>query len=481
MISLLSTLIKRRKPVLEAKKGVIFYYRKPRLRPTLIIVFILSGLACGLYLSFQVVQDDLSHLARIPHMITTPGGDTQRHSDKYQETVQLANQKNIASVEETSESYILIPEVVTETIASEEITIPLPWSSDSQETSTDHDQVVSNGGTGPINSEGISNSENNNPQEELLKELNNSAHINTIHTDQTFSQNFETAQTKEELSGHETVMSFSQGSDHDNLDLPASNARNGTTPKQSKYALAILNQMNAIANGLAVQTPETGFFTRQDNHKPSTLELSDPLGNVSGTDVMDSNGSNELAEPNKTIPAGTIYYGEVISEINSDMTSPILAEITEGPFKGWRLTGSFNIPQGSKGLLLSFNKFVNLEGKEFTISALAIDGLEGQSLIASEVNPRLLQRYGPVFATSFLAGLAQSLSQPRSTIAGIGSTQVLVEEPSTLEQAGYAGLSNSFSAISSDIANYIPKGPLITIKSGYPLGILFTNSATNLS
>ena len=450
--------------------GTIFNYRKPKLRISLGIAVIMVGLAGGIYLSIRATQQDTSHLARIPRMITTPGGDTQRNSDQYQETVKLANQKNIASVEDTSESYILIPEVVTETIQVEEISVPLPWSTSDQEILSDQTQESEKElrrDALPQDKSPIANEKNT--AEDLLAALNNSLQLDTPQIPNPLMEN-----DSRQSQGEVTVLNNS-------TNFTSNPAQNDNSQKQSKYGLAVLNQMNAIANALVVQTPKAGFFTDPENQNGTSTDPSSILGNSSAYGTIDQNGGKDNEGSIKRISAGSIFYAEVIAEVTSDFPGPILVEITHGSYKGWRLVGQFNTSPGGQGVLVSFNKLVDLAGREFTASALAIDGIEGQSLIASKVEPRLLQRYGPVFATSFISGLAESLAQPRSTIGVIGNSQVLVAEPSTLEQAGYAGLKNSFSAISSDITNHIPRGPLITIQSGHPVGILFTGSTVNLN
>lgn len=465
----------------SGQSGTIFINRKPKLRISLGIAIILAGIVGGIYLSIRSNQQDISLLVRIPRMITTPGGDTQRNSDQYQETVKLANQKNIAKVEDTSDSYILIPEVVTETIQVEEITDPLPWSTIDQETLSDQYHEFNHGTRKVVQPQANSPVENErNSTENLLAELNNSLNHETLNESGTQKDNF-SRQTNSNESGQSSSSNLALKAIRNNNSPRVLDPPNEVSNKQSKYGLAVLNQMNAIANALAVNTPAAGFFRTRDDQNGSPTEPSSIPGNITGYEATDLNETNGNDSTIQGITAGSIFYAEVLSEVTSDFPTPILVEITHGLHKGWRLVGQFNTSPSGKGLLVSFNKLVDLSGRENPVSALAIDGIEGQSLIASKVEPRLLQRYGPVFATSFIAGLAESLAQPRATFGEIGNSQILVVEPSTLEQAGYAGLKNSFSAISSDIANHIPKGPLITIQSGHPIGILFTASTGNLN
>ena len=464
----------------KAMGGKIIHSRKPRFQKSLGVAIILLGLAVGLYLSIRATKEDISLLARIPSMITTPGGDTQRNSNQYQETVKLANQKNLASIENTSDSYILIPEVVTETIETETISDTHPWSHTDQEIpplqNQESETEMVEDYHAQDNTEII---DKGNTSENLLAELNYSLNSETSLPQTNIETGLPT-QASVSATSQWSNSSFTQNSIDEGISYQKSDEEKEATPQQSKYGLAILNQMNAIANTLVVQTPKTGFFTDQtvqSTNRPSPLVI---YGDNSEKVFPDQDGESMKDGTIQRIPAGSILYGEVMVEVTSDLPGPVLVEIINGKYEGWRLIGQFDIPPGSRGVLVSFDRLVNLEGQEFPVRALAIDGFEGQSLIASKFEPRLLQRYGPVFATSFISGLAESLAQPRSTIGVIGNSQVVIEEPSTLEQAGYAGLTKSINTISTDIANQRPRGPLITIQSGHPVGILFTSSTNNL-
>ena len=460
--------------------GKIIHSRKPRFQRSLGLVAIILLGAVGLYLSIRATKEDISLLTRIPYMITTPGGDTQRNSNQYQKTVKLANQKNLASIKNTSESYILIPEVVTETIEPETISDPHPWSHADQEIPSEQEQESETEMVGDYQSQdNIEIADNGNTSEDLLTELNYSLNSETS-LPQTNIEEGLPAQASVSATSQWSNSGFTQNSIDEGNSYQKSDKEKEATPQQSKYGLAVLNQMNAIANTLVVQTPKTGFFTDQSVQSANRPSPSVIYGDNSEKAFPEQDGESVKDGAIQRIPAGSILYGEVMAEVTSDLPGPVLVEITNGRYGGWRLIGQFNTPPGSRGVLVSFDRLVNLKGQEFPVKALAIDGFEGQSLIASRFEPRLLQRYGPVFATSFISGLAESLAQPRSTIGVIGNSQVVIEEPSTLEQAGYAGLTKSINAISTDIASQRPRGPLVTIQSGHPVGILFTSSTNNL-
>ena len=90
-------------------------------------------------------------------------------------------------------------------------------------------------------------------------------------------------------------------------------------------------------------------------------------GNTAGTGASASTEASAMAAPKIIIPAGTVNYGQLLTEANSDVPGPIMAQIMSGPFAGARAVGSFQTKNDY--LVLQFS-LVNSEGKDFTIKRL---------------------------------------------------------------------------------------------------------------
>lgn len=70
------------------------------------------------------------------------------------------------------------------------------------------------------------------------------------------------------------------------------------------------------------------------------------------------------------LPAGQIAYAQLLTEANSDVPGPVLAQIVSGPLNGNRILGSFQVQE--ELLTLTFNTVV-IDGVSQGIDAIALD------------------------------------------------------------------------------------------------------------
>ena len=141
--------------------------------------------------------------------------------------------------------------------------------------------------------------------------------------------------------------------------------------------------------------------------------------------VAPSTGASQMTGP--TIKAGTVMYAVLTTSVNSDDNlTPVMAKIVSGPLKGSRLIGGFALAGTySKKLMLKFN-VLDLPGFPKSIpglSAVAVDPNTSHAALSGSVNNHYWQRYGVMFASSFLAGIGQGLQS--------ATTQYSVIDPST--------------------------------------------------
>ena len=176
--------------------------------------------------------------------------------------------------------------------------------------------------------------------------------------------------------------------------------------------------------------------------------------------------------PGLRIPAGTIFYGEPVATVTSDLPSPIVVEITTGPLAGSRLVGGFAAVASAGGLAIEFNRLATVDGVEVGIEAIAIDGFDSGPSVASEVRPRLMERYGPGLLTSLIAGFAESASRPDSELIDMGSGILASTSRSTERESVIAGVGKAAERLAADMASSAPTRPEIVLRAGYPVGIL---------
>lgn len=179
--------------------------------------------------------------------------------------------------------------------------------------------------------------------------------------------------------------------------------------------------------------------------------------------------------PPEVIKAGTILFATVDTSVNSDVAGPILATVVHGPYKGARIIGSFTPPViGSESLNITFN-VMSLPDMDASMSmtAVAIDPDTARTAIASDVDHHYLLRYGTLFASSFMAGYSEAITEAGATTTtqSDGSTTTSTADLSGTEQimAALGQVGTSWSESASSVFDTLPT---ITINQGTGIGIL---------
>ena len=216
------------------------------------------------------------------------------------------------------------------------------------------------------------------------------------------------------------------------------------------------------------------------DYSASALDNNKGNSNGSGSGT-DGKNSEELPI---VLKAGSIIYGVIETSVSSDEPGPILAKVVVPPLKGARLIGEIK-PAASpfvEKLQLAFNK-VNIPShpSTFGISAVAIDPDTARNAIATDVDHHYLERWGSLFAASFLegyskavedAGATTSISTQQST--GASTTQTNRPALSGKEQL-FAGLSKVGESWSEILKKRVERPSTIYIEQGTGIGILITD------
>lgn len=246
---------------------------------------------------------------------------------------------------------------------------------------------------------------------------------------------------------------------------PANGGGTGEAP-ENPYIQRMSTQMGVMATAFAAK-------------EMTAAEVTDP--NADGVDGSSSQANQQLADASGEAPSvpaelmmrpGDILYAETMTTVQSDMNSPVMAEIVSGEFKGARLTGSFEADKTAGRMVVEFNRMTLTDDTVIDITAFAVDGATAETAVASDVERRYIARYAPIVAASFITGFAQSASQRAETVVGTGDNQQIVSDIPSNKQNLYAGLGAAVGTISQDIMENVPKGPKVILRSGYPIGIL---------
>jgi intracellular multiplication protein IcmE len=215
-----------------------------------------------------------------------------------------------------------------------------------------------------------------------------------------------------------------------------------------------------------IQEPEQSRSNGKDNSEEGGLSVK-PEGQLAGGASLGNGNQSEI------IKAGDILFAVLDTSVNSDEQSPILATIVLGELKGSKLLGKFQ--RVEKKVVLSFSTMsVPDLPRSISINAVAIDPDTARTAVASDVDNHYMLRYGTLFASSFISGLATAISQSGSTVVTepFGSSVITNPTTTTSEQALIA-LGN----VGTQYANVLGKNfntpPTVTVNAGESLGILF--------
>ena len=183
---------------------------------------------------------------------------------------------------------------------------------------------------------------------------------------------------------------------------------------------------------------------------------------------------SQPAPPGKLlVMAGTVLYGQTITEADSDIPAPILVSMLSGPFSGGRAIGTFQ--KTDDYLILAFGTIIK-DKKEYHVNALAIDPDTTLDGLETDIDHHYFERFVLPAAAGFISGVGNYAQQAGSTVtsATYGVTQSY--PPLSTHQEILAGLGQSANALSSAVQRESNVQPTIYVASGTGIGIMFINT-----
>lgn len=205
-------------------------------------------------------------------------------------------------------------------------------------------------------------------------------------------------------------------------------------------------------------------------------------GSASLTAAGDSDESGlSFVEPSP----GTVMSARLLGEVDSRAPGPVLAVVTDGPYSGSRVMGTF--ARGEDGLVLKFTGMTliyedddgNDQSKYVTINAVAVSRDNLSSLMATSVNRHLLAKIGFQMATSFMQGLGQAIQQSGSTamVSATGGTFISQGKKNT-EQEMLQAAGTSAGQVGSTLRSMFGNEPTtIKVAKDTEFGLLFMGKA----
>lgn len=385
-----------------------------------VLIFGALGLAtiaaAALYTSTSITTPS-SNLRSAPDLDTTPGGEVQEMNPRFQQLIRDANDRRSQDALERQQTFIPSPEGIAETVEREDITAPL--TPEAEEPQTDETPVETQQDPQPP--------------------------VRTV---------IETRPAP-----------------------PAQPARQQQVQtEENPFTSAMIAQMDAVSRASektgAMMVSTLATDSGQDMTGTDIQAQQEALA-TSGAAPAASGAASGGADGVQVIPAGEILYGETLTASNSDLPGPVSVEITTGDFKGARLIGAFSTTERSDRMVVEFSTMSFADGETVSISAFAVDGMTAETSVASDVDRRYLQRYVPLLASAFIASYAESQSRTDQQAVAVGDSVTTVSEAPDATDSLFAGLSAASNAISQDLAQNAPRGPLVTLRAGWPIGVMF--------
>lgn len=203
--------------------------------------------------------------------------------------------------------------------------------------------------------------------------------------------------------------------------------------------------------------------------------------NANGQTTIGPNGqavttpaAAQNTQPKPIIAAGSIAYAQIITEANSDVPGPVLAEVASGPLLGGRAIGTFQVAE--KRLVLQFNRIVK-DGVEYQVQAYALDPATTLPGVVSTVNNHYFSRIFLPAAAAFIEGFADAATQTDTNVV-VSNGTVVTNSQNELDTRKelLKGAREAGSKLSEIVDEDADRPRTVIVHSGTRIGLLFMNS-----
>ncbi len=177
------------------------------------------------------------------------------------------------------------------------------------------------------------------------------------------------------------------------------------------------------------------------------------------------------------VKAGAIMFAVLDTGLNSDRPGPVMATMVSGKFKGAKLMGALTLTPDGERVMLKFTTLIKNDWPDnITISAVAINPDTAHTAIASDVNHHYMLRLGSLFASNFLAGYGQAISQSGSTVTNTSGVSTNTTPNLSGADKALMALGQVGTALSQYAGKWMNIPATVRVDAGVGLGILFTEN-----
>jgi type IV secretory pathway VirB10-like protein len=185
-----------------------------------------------------------------------------------------------------------------------------------------------------------------------------------------------------------------------------------------------------------------------------TILFYDSLSTDDNPNHINKSETDSEKPPSPPLPfkMGDILYSANIISINSDVPSPVVAQVVSGAFKKTKFSGRFT--RHEKYLLLRFDEMSTPSGDTYKVDAIALDPFTGSAAVRSRVDSHYLERWGGLIAGSFLEGFGESVEKSGTSFRDTDTSETIAyPEYDVSEQAWIAA-----GVVGKRLANIAEKG-----------------------
>lgn len=202
-------------------------------------------------------------------------------------------------------------------------------------------------------------------------------------------------------------------------------------------------------------------------------------GSTSAATSVSGGSTTGSPQARTIVSAGTVSYAQLLTEANSDVPGPIMAQIVSGPLAGARAVGSFEVANGNADYLVLNFKLANYKGHDYRLNAIALDPDTTLGGMATDVDQRYFMRVVLPAAAGFLQGFASALGQGNSSTTTNGTSTIIQQSSKGYKQGLYSGLGGAATTAGQFFQNQANETrPLVRVAAGTPLGMFFVDTVT---
>lgn len=243
-----------------------------------------------------------------------------------------------------------------------------------------------------------------------------------------------------------------------------------------KLAKSMATQMQTILDAQVSEAPQSEVITSTDWMDKKRAAEKEKLKQEQ---MAAAQNAQQPSVVNLEIiqPAGTIEYAQLITEANSDVPGPVLAQVMSGPLAGARILGSFKVENDY--LVLTFGTIV-VDGVSYKADVIAIDPSTANVGLATEIDRRFFERVILPAAAAFVEGMGSAIAESGTTTVSVsGDTVVESEEELDTRQEIFKGVEEGAGKISEIMDEQAGEvEPMVKVQAGTAVGILFLQPVT---